>query len=216
MTKSYFLNSLSRARASVEYDARYKRIPTSGVCFYCGDDAQTGDHVPPLSCVRKRDADSPHWLVPSCQRCNQLLGAHQSVDLKVRCRYLEEKARSKGNPIEVPSSPGRIMVWIMPPMHDYDRDLIGKATAAISGGALVFTEGRLGGDLRRSVLEFSYHRNLRVARGVISGMLGRALTNEWFLWGFGCIPSMEGPDPRNWRVESDNGQQIPPQNQQSH
>lgn len=197
MAISHESNKLSRATAALEFDKLYKRIPTAGVCFYCGDDAQTGDHVPPLSSVRKRDKASLFWLVPSCQRCNNLLGVHQSIDLQKRCDYLHGKRKKVGDPIELPERPGDIYVWIMPPLHDGDRDLIGQLVEAISGGALVYIEGRLGGDLRRSVMHFSFHRNERTARGILSGMLGRALRDEMFMWGFGVIPSMLLTDPRN-------------------
>ena len=189
-------NELSRSSTWLQFDNKYKRIPTAGVCFYCGNDAQTGDHVPPLSSARKRDVDSLFWLVPSCQRCNHLLGTHQSVDLVKRCQYLHRRCADSDDPIEVPKEPGQIYVWVMPALHDEDRDLIGKTIEAISGGALSFIEGRLGGDLRRSVMQFSFHRNSRVARGLVAGMLGRALDAEVFLWGFGIIPSMLLPDPR--------------------
>ena len=196
MKISTLSNSLSRSEASLRFDKLYKRVPTAGVCFYCGNDAQTGDHVPPLSSARKRDVESAFWLVPSCQRCNSLLGTHQSVDLAVRCKYLHQKYESAGEPIEIPEKPGDIYVWVIPPLHDEDRDLIGRVVEAISGGALVYAGGRLGGDLRRSVLQFAFHRNERIARGILSGMLGRALHDEKFLWGFGVIPSMLLPDPR--------------------
>lgn len=196
MESSTLSNSLSRSEAYLRFDKLYKRVPTAGVCFYCGKDAQTGDHVPPLSCVRKRDVESAFWLVPSCQRCNHLLGTHESNDLSLRCKYLHGKYQAAGDPIELPDNPGDIYVWVMPPLHDGDRDLIGKVTEAISGGALDYVEGRLGRDLRRSVLQFTFHRNERIARGILSGMLGRALRDEKFLWGFGIIPSMLLPDPR--------------------
>ena len=193
-------NELSRASASLQFDKRYERIPTAGICFYCGDDAQTGDHVPPLSSARKRGNDSLFWLVPSCQRCNHLLGTHQSEDLQVRCQYVQKKRAAAGDPIETPAKPGNMYVWIMPPLNDQDRDLIGKAIEAISGGALSYIEGRLGRDLRRTVMHFANLRNKRVARGILAGMLGRSLDGRVFLWGFGAIPSMINQD----RYRSDN------------
>ena len=126
-----------------------------------------------------------------------LRGQNQWVlTLAVRCKYLHQKYESAGEPIEIPEKPGDIYVWVIPPLHDEDRDLIGRVVEAISGGALVYAGGRLGGDLRRSVLQFAFHRNERIARGILSGMLGRALHDEKFLWGFGVIPSMLLPDPR--------------------
>ena len=181
----------------MEFDKYYKRIPTGGVCFYCGKDAQTGDHVPPLTSVRKRDLDTLFWLVPSCQRCNILLGAHQSQDLAVRCKYLHQRYKAKGEQFEHPTAPGDLYAWIMPPLNEDDLQLIGRLAEGISGGALVYIEGRLGGDFRRSVLQFTFHRNERSARGILSGLLGRALDAEQCIWGFGTIPSMYDPDPRS-------------------
>ena len=189
-------NDMSRSSTILQFDKLYERIPTAGVCFYCGDDAQTGDHVPPLSSVRKREKGSILWLVPSCQQCNHLLGTHQSVDLSRRCQYLHVRRSAVGNPIEVPREPGNIYVWLMPSLHDQDRDLIGNSIEAVSGSALSYIDGRLGGDFRRTVMHFSYHRNPKVARGILAGMLGRALDTKAFTWGFGVIPSMLSPDPR--------------------
>lgn len=180
----------------LEFDKLYRRIPTAGVCYYCGDDAQTGDHVPPISTVRKRKRDELLWLVPSCQRCNNVLGTNPSNNLKNRRSRVLKRRLELGDNVEIDRKPRPLLVWIMPPLNDEDRDLIGKVAEAMSGSALVFINGRLGGDFRRSVLEFESLYNSSIGRGIVAGILGRALREEHFIWGFGQIPSMHHEDPR--------------------
>lgn len=69
----------------------YKRIDVpwdcKHICFYCGENAQADDHVPPTS--RYHDFmclyDShPPLLVPACNQCNRVLGNSLQRDLYER------------------------------------------------------------------------------------------------------------------------------------
>ncbi len=76
---------------------KYKRhFTTEGYyCFYCGDPADTLDHVPPLAemeilDVKKRKKERiPAALVPCCSECNSALGARKLWTVFDRLLYLE-------------------------------------------------------------------------------------------------------------------------------
>lgn len=67
-------------------------------CAYCGKDFEVFDHVPPLAIVRELPQHdfSPYLMVPSCNKCNSILGGH-SMLLTVESRklYLKKKRLSK-------------------------------------------------------------------------------------------------------------------------
>lgn len=76
------LNQLYKRSASVPND----------VCFYCGEAAQAGDHVPPLSVVEKMGADrfvgTRFVILPACNECNSKLSNKPITDPKNRAFYL--------------------------------------------------------------------------------------------------------------------------------
>jgi len=80
---------------------KYKRFMVDYfLCFYCGANAATEDHQPPLSRVDdfvSLYGDSSHLfkLVPCCTECNALLGANLHRDLEERHNWLKMRLRKK-------------------------------------------------------------------------------------------------------------------------
>lgn len=76
---------------------KYKRHFTAEgyYCFYCGDPADTLDHVPPLSSMdildkaKRKKERIPAALVPCCSECNGALGSRQLWTVFDRLMYLE-------------------------------------------------------------------------------------------------------------------------------
>lgn len=69
--------------AGVEYRARADEALAGRPCVYCGDPAQTLDHIVPRS---KGGPDSPDNLVPACQRCNSAKSALSLEEWAARLR----------------------------------------------------------------------------------------------------------------------------------
>lgn len=62
--------------AGADYRSRTDDALAGRTCVYCGDAAQTLDHIVPRS---KGGSDHPDNLVPACQRCN---GAKSALSLE--------------------------------------------------------------------------------------------------------------------------------------
>jgi hypothetical protein len=62
--------------AGAEYRSRTDEALAGMSCVYCGDPAQTLDHIVPRS---KGGPDEPSNLVPACRRCN---GAKSAMSLE--------------------------------------------------------------------------------------------------------------------------------------
>lgn len=64
-------------------------------CFYCGDPADTLDHVPPLSVIdsmpyeQRKRFEIPAVLVPCCSECNGALGDRRLTTVQDRLNFLE-------------------------------------------------------------------------------------------------------------------------------
>ena len=75
----------------------YERLPGSMGCYYCGDPANTVDHIPPLSAVDTRKTDD--WRkdgfkflkVRCCSACNSSLGPKWLFRPLDRAKYIEER-----------------------------------------------------------------------------------------------------------------------------
>lgn len=68
---------------------RYNRENTN--CFYCGDMADTLDHILPVSTRRSRKRKFGEEVVYCCKDCNSRLGASFPYDLEERVNFLAEK-----------------------------------------------------------------------------------------------------------------------------
>lgn len=69
-------------------------------CAYCGDVADTRDHVIPCSYLRPDCEGSHHyrasdWLVPACRECNVTLGARLLFTVPDRAAFLLARFRAK-------------------------------------------------------------------------------------------------------------------------
>ena len=88
-------------RLRVALHHRYQRHPDSvnGVCTYCGDTADTIDHVPPLAMVYElADAGAYPgrlWLVPACHECNSTLSGRHLPTLAGRRKHLAHRYRRR-------------------------------------------------------------------------------------------------------------------------
>lgn len=70
-------------------------------CAYCGDLADTRDHVIPVHYAHKFKTSSRFhkgdWLVPACLECNVTLGAKIILNVPERAEYLHERYLKKWN-----------------------------------------------------------------------------------------------------------------------
>lgn len=90
-------DKLKRIQLMKTHGHKYTRhFLTEGYyCFYCGEPANSLDHVPPLSAMEvlnkeKRKKDNiPAALVPCCMECNGALGGRQLWTVFDRLLYLE-------------------------------------------------------------------------------------------------------------------------------
>jgi hypothetical protein len=80
----------------------YHRHPDSvaGVCTYCGDKADTQDHIPPLTMVYSLDDTGAgksmrYWLVPACLECNSILSGRPLTTITARRQYLVQVYRRR-------------------------------------------------------------------------------------------------------------------------
>ncbi len=66
-----------RRRRVATYGSGYQTVFRYGAdCWYCGEPAETEDHVPPLAAIEKlKTPDRHRWLIPSCRECNGLLSS---------------------------------------------------------------------------------------------------------------------------------------------
>jgi len=61
---------------------------SEGVCFYCGNEAHTIDHVVPWS---QGGSMHPLNLVAACQVCNSIAGDRLFRDITDRIAYVQER-----------------------------------------------------------------------------------------------------------------------------
>lgn len=95
------MKSKERLRLVRAYGNRYSRHYHDSVkpwqCFYCGDDAQTLDHVPPLSWVETYSPETwrshgvPFVLLHVCHDCNSRLSNKPLFTAYERTQALEAK-----------------------------------------------------------------------------------------------------------------------------
>jgi len=69
---------------------RYKRVDTDGKCIYCGDLAESDDHVPSLADAYTYGADAlidsgrDLRVYPACLDCNSRLQGNTGLDILTR------------------------------------------------------------------------------------------------------------------------------------
>lgn len=87
-------NSKNRKGKSIHYTSIDVPYDLKHTCFYCGEVADTVDHVPPISMyydyMALYDEHKP-IMVPSCRECNTLLG--DSLQSNIYERFGELKKR---------------------------------------------------------------------------------------------------------------------------
>lgn len=67
-------------------------------CFYCGQEAGTIDHQPPLSVIGSMVTSGIIFqcvTIPCCFQCNSILGNAQTTTLSERFELLKERLRTK-------------------------------------------------------------------------------------------------------------------------
>ncbi len=99
----------ARKQDESRYSHLYKIAPAERsehgwpLCVYCGDPADTMDHVPPISRVEDyraiRHGREDYLLVKSCRPCNSLLGSDVHSDIFERIEALKYRLikKMKGN-----------------------------------------------------------------------------------------------------------------------
>lgn len=97
----------NRKTAKERYSHLYRLAPSErsdtafryAMCVYCGDPADTVDHVPPLSRVDDYRSLGPcrerYLLVKSCSPCNAPLGDSVQASLLERVEYLKERLSAR-------------------------------------------------------------------------------------------------------------------------
>ena len=94
-SERFTLQNSRRLFCSDKCKVRYHR--ENGLrCFYCGDLADTKDHVEPHACGSPSAAK---WLgrdtVSACRECNSLLGSAYPTDIVRRMTYLADRIVAK-------------------------------------------------------------------------------------------------------------------------
>lgn len=99
---------MSRRHDLATYHTAYDEDrPARFVCRYCGDRADTIDHVPPLSYVStvgiQRAREVVGWLrlVDSCGACNGYLGSMHLLTLSDRLAHLKKVYSTKRSKLRV-------------------------------------------------------------------------------------------------------------------
>lgn len=90
------IKMINRKLLRSKYHESYQRhISLKGYeCFYCGQNAETVDHIPPLSLVETFPSYD-RLLVRSCGICNMLLGGRPFLSLMTRCDYLIQRYQKR-------------------------------------------------------------------------------------------------------------------------
>lgn len=74
------------------------------VCYYCGNFADSTDHVVPRHLLKRAGAMGMElgavmrirlWEVPACRECNTLIGGAIFKTLPDRCKYVKAKLRAR-------------------------------------------------------------------------------------------------------------------------
>ena len=95
------MKARQRAHLSSVFGRFYRRHLHDRVrlddCFYCGEPAQSLDHVPPLAWVEHKEVAEwkrrgiPLVLVRSCVDCNKRLGDRPFFTTQERCAFLNDR-----------------------------------------------------------------------------------------------------------------------------
>lgn len=64
-------------------------------CVYCGELADTVDHVPPVQISNNLDLEMTHMLVPACRECNSTLTDKFLLHLDERAEHLLHRYKKK-------------------------------------------------------------------------------------------------------------------------
>lgn len=79
------------------YSTHFSGDGKRNCCFYCGDMAESVDHVPPLTWVESKTIKEwkksriPFVRIQCCMECNKLLGNKPLFTVQERVEYLEKK-----------------------------------------------------------------------------------------------------------------------------
>jgi|DEB0MinimDraft_6_1074348.scaffolds.fasta_scaffold198492_1 hypothetical protein len=72
-----------------KYQATYEKYDCDwDMCYYCGEQQEVTDHVPPLVAAT---LSLDRWLIPSCKECNLILGTQVYYSLSERVEYLRAR-----------------------------------------------------------------------------------------------------------------------------
>lgn len=92
------MKNKNRESAMKKFHQLYKTIELINdkdydYCFYCGDPADTIDHVPPISIVMEElslNDENDLFLVPACRQCNAVLSNKRIFSLYDRIQYVND------------------------------------------------------------------------------------------------------------------------------
>jgi len=92
---------MDRHRLEKTYAGSYKReYPFGDNCGYCGQSADSEDHIPPLAILPMLIAAGEgdryeRRLIPACRDCNVRLGASHAMTLRKRRKVLASRLERK-------------------------------------------------------------------------------------------------------------------------
>lgn len=72
-------------------------LESNYVCVYCGCEKQCREHVIPVSYLGLTRSYNPNlnWIVPSCNKCNQLAGNQVFFSIPEKAEYIIKEYRKK-------------------------------------------------------------------------------------------------------------------------
>lgn len=123
VTISYMIyTNKTYKKLHVDYD-RYQ-------CVYCGELADTMDHVPPRDISERMELEIDHILVPSCNECNRTLSNLFLLTLAERAEYIKRKYAKKYRKYnhsvkwdtdELNELDGSLKMFVSGCQHEYNR-----------------------------------------------------------------------------------------------
>lgn len=99
-------------------------------CIYCGELADTEDHVPPQSIAENMTLDMEHILVPSCNECNSTLNKLYLLKIDERAAHLKTRYAKKyrkynrvvsWDKSEIDELDGSLRTFIRGSQYEYER-----------------------------------------------------------------------------------------------
>jgi len=109
---------------------KYGYVEHTYSCVYCGELADTLDHVPPVAISANLDLEMKHMVVPACRECNSTLHDKFLLRLDDRAEHLLNRYKTKykkhdstvaWDEDEIEELSGHLKTYIRGCQHEYQR-----------------------------------------------------------------------------------------------